>query len=54
MDNTLKEQIEKLKEKLENSEFMLTQKAIPDSIHVGALRDLIPEYIEDLNKMLKL
>ena len=49
----LEEQIEELKERLECAETILAMKNIPDAIHLESLRSLLPEYIEDLNSILK-
>lgn len=52
MNEDLKEQIENLKNRLENINATLSL-PMPDKIHVDCLRDLIPELIEDINVILE-
>ena len=51
MNEDLKEQVENLKNRLENINATLLL-PMPDKIHVECLRDLIPELIKDIDLIL--
>lgn len=52
MSGYVLESLGELKDRLENANTMLTMTALPDKIHIDSLRELIPEYIKDIENMI--
>lgn len=48
----IKEKIELVKDRLENINATLSM-PIPDNLHVQALRELVPELIEDITEIIQ-
>ena len=52
MSGYVLEGLYELKQRIESANAMLTMTSLPDSIHIASFRELVPEYIEDLDNMI--
>lgn len=49
----IQDQLEELKNKIECCTYTLSMHSLSDTVHIEAIRDLLPEYIKDINKIIE-